>query len=189
MGTDRAQTRVSRRVDPVGLPFLRIDEHQIDVRRHVQLAPAELAHADHHELLLHALRIAYRSVTGMRLRFRPGLRRADRCVGQIAHRRAHFGQGREAGKIARHDAQEHPLAQLAQHPPRGLFVGAGDIPERRIDFCARERIGTCGVQLRGERGPRLDQPGGITRFREVRGERAVDRAHQAEIRIRSDVYS
>ena len=37
-----------------GLAFLGIDEHEVDVGRHVELAAAQLAHADHDELLRRA---------------------------------------------------------------------------------------------------------------------------------------
>ena len=41
-----------------GFPFLRIDEYEIDIRGHVQLAAAELAHPHHDEALAFAL-LAY----------------------------------------------------------------------------------------------------------------------------------
>ena len=84
-----------------------MDEHQVDVGGNVQLAPAELAHGDHDEFAV----------------AQPGEAGADRQLGEVAHRRAHFGERRRCpSQVARHGAQQHALAQAPQPALQRGFV-------------------------------------------------------------------
>ena len=153
----------------VGVAFLGVDEHQVDVRRDVELAPAELAHADHHQRLRRAAG-APRAAGLLRLaRLGPGQRGGDRGLGQVAHRAADLGQVGRPGQIARHHPQQHALAQPAQAPlERGLVVALRAL-ERGVDLRARERLRL--GELGGELGPRLQHVAGVARRLERRGNR------------------
>ena len=55
-----------------GLAFLRVDEHEVDVGGHVELAAAQLAHADHDEQVLRFL-AAFRARSPVDLHERRGV--------------------------------------------------------------------------------------------------------------------
>jgi hypothetical protein len=99
----------------VGVAILGIDEDQVDVRGHVELAPAQLAHADDDQFLRPAIGTARRAVAfGQPLAddlHRPG----HRQFGNQRHALDDFAQRRQAGQIARGDAGIGALLQAAQH--------------------------------------------------------------------------
>jgi hypothetical protein len=53
---------IGNRSGAIGVAVLGIDEDQVDVRRDIELAPAQLAHADHDQLLRPAIGTARRAV-------------------------------------------------------------------------------------------------------------------------------
>ena len=85
-----------------GVAVLRVDEDQVDVGRHVQLAAALLAHRQHHHLLRQARFGADRhAVLRHQLVHQRAELGADGEVGQRRHRRHHFGQVGLAVQVAR----------------------------------------------------------------------------------------
>ncbi len=127
---------------PGQVAFLGIDEHEVDVGGDVELASAQLAHADHQQRLrARALRYA---ALGVEARMRVRLRRGDCRLREIGHRAGDFRERRHAGQIARQRAQQDAGAQFAQHPREGGFVGGRLAGEERAHLrggpCARARF-------------------------------------------------
>ena len=95
--------------------FLGIHEHEVDVGRHVELAAAQLAHADDDQLLpMAGLGPHRRAVDRIE---RPGMhakRFAQGGIGKHGHGRADLGQRCAAREVAQHRVQEHALAQAPQ---------------------------------------------------------------------------
>ena len=100
----------------------RMQEHQIDVGRNVELAAAELAHADDHQLR----------------RAEPVERRCDRELREVAHRAADFLQRRGGIQVARHHPQKHPFAQPPQAALESRFIVCLGTFERGRHLGARE---------------------------------------------------
>ena len=124
-----------------------MQQHEVDVGRNVELAPAELAHGDHHQ------------VFAFEMRERGG----ERHFREIAHRPANLFERRRARHVARHDAQDYPLAQAPQPAlERRLVVGARAL-ERAQHLGAGEgsRCGDFGSEL----APRADHARGEARER------------------------
>ena len=107
-----------------------VEKHEIDVGRDVELAPAELAHADDDQVAVgHG----------------PG-----KChLRQVAHGRANLVEVGAARQVPRHHAQQDPVAQFTQ---RALVIPLVILPgaERVLHFGARERrrIGELGGERR-----------------------------------------
>ena len=116
-----------------GVAFLRVHEHEVDVRRDVELAAAELAHAhDDQRLLLPRFLGGGRTVN---IDEGPGMQRSgrlDRQLGQRRHRGTHFVERRLAVQVARHRMQDDPLAQAPQLAGQQLRIidGREDLPYR-----------------------------------------------------------
>jgi hypothetical protein len=100
-----------------------VEEHQVDVRGDVELAPAQLAHADHDQVLA----------------FQVSERRRNRQLGEVAHRAAHLFERRVAGKIARHHAQQHACPQAPQPATQRRLVVRLATVEKPRHFRARKR--------------------------------------------------
>ena len=124
---------------PVGIALIRIDEHQVDVGRNIELAPAELAHADHRELLRLPGRRARRAEPGAQRRVGPIERGGDLLLGELAHRAADLGKIGAALEIARHDAQEHALPQPPQPSAQRNLVVSARTRERVADLIRVKR--------------------------------------------------
>ena len=75
-----------------GFAFFRIDEDVVDVRRHVQLAPAELAHADDHQPLRLAGGVERLAVLYGELAVDEIEREVGADVGEQRHRFDDFGK-------------------------------------------------------------------------------------------------
>jgi hypothetical protein len=86
-------------------------------------------------------------------------RGVDRRLGERAHRAADLVEIGEPAEVARHDPQQHALAQPPQR--RGERVVAADAGERGVHFLARERRRR--RELRGELRLRFEQPPRIAR--------------------------
>ena len=71
-----------QRPRPVGLAVLRKQEHEIDVRREIELAAAELAHAEHQQLELAAILAAWNPRARAQVAYRMIAGRPDAGVGQ-----------------------------------------------------------------------------------------------------------
>ncbi|MET3244109.1 hypothetical protein ABIE53_000854 [Burkholderia sp. OAS925] len=141
------------------LAVLFVDEDQVDVRRDVQLAAAELAHADDAEREPFALRAARLAEERFEFGGQHRERALDRGLGEIRHRAGDFGDVRLAGQVALHHRAEDLRAQLAQ---RALQCGlrqrrvgaAGRFGAQRVeagvDALARQRPGRKLRHLRDE---------------------------------------
>jgi hypothetical protein len=115
----------------------RVKEDQVHVGRNVELAPAELPHADHDQIVA-------------------AQRRLDRHFRELAHRGADLVERREPRQVARHHAQEHAVAQLpqlalerviARGTERVEHFGARELP--RLRELALD-LGTRGEHALGE---------------------------------------
>ena len=130
---------------------VRIDEHQVHVGGDVELAAAELAHADHDQLA--------RGRAAVDLG--PGERAADLGVGERAHRAADLGEFCRAREVARHHAQEHAPAQPPQACLERALVIVRAARQRQRDLVGAERMRR--VEFRGEPGMRREQLSGVAR--------------------------
>jgi len=139
-----------------------LNENKIDIRRHVQLAAAELAHADHDQLVaaeeLHA-----------------GL---ERKLGEVAHRRADFVEPGVPGEVARHHAQQHRLPQPAQPALELRFAFCRGRGERARHLVPGERLRRNDFRgkfrARGEEPRRIARKGGfLNGFRHSRSKMAA----------------
>ncbi len=126
---------VAQRHGAIGLAVFVVHEHQIDVGRHIEFAPAQLAHADHEKLRhlagLGARRAKTRLQLGMR-RAQPGGHHAFR---QIADADAD-GLQRRARQIGFDQSQHQRIAHPSQHrgQRRAGLVQGGD---GGVDFAPR----------------------------------------------------
>ena len=98
---------------PGGLAIVFIDIDQVDVGRHVQLACAELAHADDPEIDQLAFLIQRRSAACVLIGTGRGQRDFQRDLGQQRHRSGDLLQCRGLLHIEHGQTLEH---ELAQHP-------------------------------------------------------------------------
>jgi hypothetical protein len=133
----------------VGVALLGIQEHEVDVGRNVQFAPAELAHADDDELAALPRRgcaarraSRRRAVRTTRARRRSRRRPTRSSSSQTSARSA--AQSRSRAITRRH----HAAAQTAQAPLDCGFVVAICIDERAVDFVARKRLPCCDLRRR-----------------------------------------
>ena len=99
---------------------LREQEHQIDVRRKIQLAAAEFAHAEHDERHFFAALVAGLAEYGTQQQFRDRCSRSNRGVRQIRQSVQCLRRMRAPGDIAPRDTQHLAAPPLAQN---ALCVG------------------------------------------------------------------
>jgi hypothetical protein len=98
----------------VGLPALRIEQHQIDIGGEIQFAAAELAHRHDDELLRHLRRRARLPVARRQGAQCELMRQAQRQVRGARQIRQGFGKARPAGQVAPGDAGEFGAPPAAQ---------------------------------------------------------------------------
>ena len=108
----------------VGLSFGRIGEDQVDVGGEVQLAAAQLAHAQHHQPLGLSGRIARRAVAPAQRLERLLQRGIDQGFGQSAEFGQDLVQRRIQGQIAPGDAHHGLAPEAAQRGHQCGFVAA-----------------------------------------------------------------
>ena len=131
----REEFVIAERARAVGLAVLRIDQHEIDVRRHVELAAAELPHADDVQRLRRPAGLAARaSVLLDELRVRA---RDCRVDGRLCERRRRGENLAEIAKLRQVacDEREHDL--LPQPPQRAAETVA--FGEERAQTLAHRR--------------------------------------------------
>ena len=121
----------------------RVEKHQVDIGRDVELAAAELAQADDHQVL----------------GAEPAQRARNLELSKIAHRAANLVQVRAPRQVARHHAQHHALPQLTKAALQARFVVVLRARERMRHFVAREGRGI--EELGGELGTRREEPRGV----------------------------
>ncbi|MNQ52716.1 hypothetical protein D3C85_667430 [compost metagenome] len=112
--------------------FFAVQHDQVDVGRHVQLAAAQLAHADdQHFLRLAGGGVARHAVHRGQIGGHAAVCLRHRDVCQRGHCADHFFKVGLAGQVAHDQHAEHALAQFAQHHPArvqrqgGRRVGPG----------------------------------------------------------------
>ena len=135
-----------------GFPILLIDEDQIDIRRHIQLAAAELAHANDAEREPLAVGRAGLAVKRLQIGRKHRERALHGRFGEISHRAGHFGDVGLGAEIALHHRAEHLRAQAAQREAQRILADRGsgldavrftvfgnERAKPRIDTLARNR--------------------------------------------------
>ena len=143
-----------------GLAVVFIDIDKVDVRRHVQLTRAELAHADDPEVDALAPCVQRRAVAfiGLDLRLHKG--QLQRCLGQVRHAAGDSIQRRGFFDVQHRQPFQHQLARHAQ--------SAGQVAAR-------------GLQSQHQRGDGLDT--GHTRWqqRQFSGVTPTHTLHEAAV--------
>jgi len=127
-----------------------VDEHQVDVRRVVQLLAAELAHADHGQPRLPAVGVEGRPEARARVGQRVGVGLGQARVGQARELLGGHGEVRVAEQVAGADAQQLAVLEAAQRVHARLARREG---ARRL----RGVLGKFLGEPRTHRG-RLQQP-------------------------------
>ena len=162
-----------RRPRAARFAFLGIDEHEVDVGRHVELAAAELAHADHVQLLRQAAVFSHRLPV---FRRQPALEVCDRgrdCdVGERGDRSDDFVQRRQSAQIARDYPQHHALAQVPQRALERRFVRGIRGSEQRAHLPALNGARTLAAGSR---------PGSASSSQRAKRDNSVARADQCVI--------
>ena len=139
---------------PVGLAMLGKEQNEIDVGGEVELAAAELAHADDHERLRVAVRGARHAVAGAQGAHRKVARRDDRGIGARGQIRERLGQTAPrrrdpARRCARTHAAASGAAAAIQSASPALVVVLGTAGARaakspRRKECARDPASRSG---------------------------------------------
>jgi hypothetical protein len=147
----RYRTRIC--VYRIRIAILGKHENQVDVGRYVQLASAQLAHAEDNEFLRPSVSAARRAVALDQAGAEHLHRLAHRQFGDQGHALRHLGERRKAGQVASRDAGVGPLLELPQH---GLQVGLGHRlrGEPGEQFRSRDRLrqGSCNFSRQGRPG-------------------------------------
>ncbi len=162
---------IGQRLRAIRLAVLRVDEDEIDVGGHVELAPAELAHADHHEVLRGAVLVARLAVLG---RQRAPVERDGGVQGGLGERRhvgADLGQIGARAHVAGERVHEDAAAQAAQFcRQRERVASLGGGAQRRF----RGDPGEWSAEGRGELLPlfrvRVERRGRVSTVGESGGE-------------------
>ncbi len=112
----------------LGVALLGVGEDEVDIGREVELAGAELAHAQHHQALLAAVAARRRAPPArLEVTFEPAQGAFQRHLGQLRHR---GGGGPHVGihrpyQVSPHDTQHARPAEAPQHGVQaGLILGA-----------------------------------------------------------------
>jgi hypothetical protein len=125
----------------IGLAAFFIDVDQVDVRRHVQLARAELAHPDDPEIDDRAAVVARdavaRGVVGERLR--EGA--LQRCFGELGHRARDVGHRRALLDVEHREPFQHQLARDAHRAGERTAAGQQFL-DQRVDAGTRGQAGS-----------------------------------------------
>ncbi len=150
----REEFEVGDRAAPIGVAVLGIDEDQVDVRRDVQLAAAELAHADDDEALACARRVARHAVAGDQRGFGDLQRGGDGGIGDQRHALDDLGQVGPSREVAAGDARHGALLETAQRRLELVF-GERRFPEPGLQHGRIER--RCGAEFVLQLGAGLQQ--------------------------------
>ena len=132
----------------VGFTFFGVDKNQVDIRRNIELAAAELAHADDDELLGHAVCVTRCAITRCQCLHEYPLRRGQADFRDQRHGLGHFLQRSQPGQIPRDDARKGTLLELAQG---GLEVIFGErLRQKTPDGRSIEGFMQMGEQFPGQ---------------------------------------
>ena len=137
-------------VATIGLAVFFIDIDQVDVGRHVELARAELAHADDPKVDLGAGLVARRTMARVVVAPRLRKRQVESGLGQRGHRAGHVRHRCGLLDIEHREPLQHELASHPHRAREGAAIGAQAV-DQGVD------VGT-GRQAGGQQR----QFGGIT---------------------------
>ena len=130
---------VRDRARPVRIPVFGKYEYQVNVRRHIQLASAELAHADHDQFLTGTIGTARRTVALDETGTEHVHRLLQGQFGEQRHALGHLRHRCQAGQIACGDTGIGALLELAQYRLQIGFVG-GLRAKPRHQILPRDRL-------------------------------------------------
>jgi hypothetical protein len=102
----------------LGLPAIAVRKDQVNVRGHIQFVAADLAHADHQQVLRRPLAVERATVHCRQLGGGVAQSDVDRANRPGADRAAHFLQRRLLCHVAFDDRHDQQLAHPAQGRPR-----------------------------------------------------------------------
>jgi len=161
-----------------------VEEDQVDVGRDVQLAPTELAHADHHQFLHLARGLPDRlAMQRAQLLADHGNGGAHGKLGQVRHRARHLVERGGAGQVALDQRAEHLVAQQAQGAlERGLGLhgrGVEQLGKACRQPCHVDHAGRAGLHTLGPAVARLRltlEVAGIRQRKRQRGRGSLRRA-------------
>ena len=102
----------------LGLTAIAVRKDQVDVRGHIQFVAADLAHADHQQVLRRPFAVERTAVDGRKLGGGVPHGHLDRTNSPGADRTAHLGQRRLLCHIALDDCHDQELAHPSQCRPR-----------------------------------------------------------------------
>ena len=108
-----------------GLAVLREEEHEVDVGREIELAAAELAHAEHQQRQALAVASSGRAVPRRELAFGPRAGSADADIGEHRELASMCRSYRRTGEIPPGDAGQVPASEAAQRVEELWFVRVG----------------------------------------------------------------
>ena len=108
---------------PVGLAVLREQHHEIDVGREIELAAAELAHAEDQQRQTLALRVDGRPVPRGELALGPCVRGTHADIGERARLAQDGPDIGDAGEIAPRDPRQVQAPEDAQRVEPGGILG------------------------------------------------------------------
>jgi hypothetical protein len=153
-----------------------VEKDQVDVGRDVQLAPAQLAHADHHQFLHLAGGLPDRlAVQRAQFLADHGNGRAHGKLGQVGHRSRDLIERRDAGQIALNQCTEDFIAQQAQGAlERSLDLhglGVEQFSKARRQPRHVNRLSCAGLHALGPAFARLRLAVEIARIRKCKGQR------------------
>ena len=137
------ELRVVDRARAVGLAVLRVQKDEIDVGAEIQLAAAELAHRQDHQLLrLPAVHTARHAVAGDQRLIHICAGELDARIGERRKIAQRFVEVGPAGDIAPRDAHHVSLAKAAQRLHRFGFARAA----HPLANVAREPVLCCSLE-------------------------------------------
>jgi hypothetical protein len=141
--------------DARGLALLAVHEDEIEVRRHVELVGAALAHADREQVLGPPLGVQRRAEARRELQPRLAQRLAAHRGAERAHRGAHLLDRREAADVALDQRHQQNAAQAPQRRRHGGAVRVGVELHRVAAARGLDRARDLGVdERRRDRGAR-----------------------------------
>ena len=127
-----------------GLALFRIEKNQVDVRRHIEFAAAQLAHADHMQLQCRAGGVKWFAVARFQLAAQSMDAGCDGLLSERGDRLRDFVERRRTCEVALHHREQHVAAQNA-HRSAQLFR-------------ARKRAGHIGQALHHRRAREPSAP-------------------------------
>ena len=139
------------------IAFFGVQENQVDIGGDIEFAAAELAHADHDQVLATGCEVPAagnrhlqrrHAQRGFQFGADGGQARIDGHFGQRRHDAAHFSKAGESRQVALHDAQHHAGPQLPQRAAQLIRRRYGSV--RKTDELPHRRGGPRSMACRDE---------------------------------------